>query len=1024
MNEDEIFADAIEISDDAERQAFIDNACAGNESMRSSLMQLLSLHDCDDGFLEESPIEEIGMDSFTRPGDVIGRYRLLEHIGEGGFGDVWKAEQSSPIKRDVALKLMKPGLDTLQVIKRFELERQTLGIMNHRNIAAVYDAGTTEIGRPYFVMELVEGKSIDQFCDDHRLNLRQRLKLFLQVCRAVQHAHQKGIVHRDIKPSNVLVQESEDGGEAKVIDFGIAKATQEPSSDKLTLTNPGQLVGTPEYMSPEQLMGQADIDTRADVYGLGGVLYKLLTGVPPVDLASHKESGWEEIFRAVREVEAIRPSSRISSLDNPEEVASFRSTDLSALRRGLRDDLDWVVGKTLAKERARRYESVGELAHDIERYLAHLPVEAGPPSFIYQSRKFIRRNLIAVAAGLMITVSVLATAVATTTGMIRIAKEQEKTFEQWQRAETEMTNALLAKQEAEDQRKRALDEADKALQFAEMLEDLIEAAGPGQSTASLTLRDQLGSFAEALPTGLKDYPKMEARLQRTIGKLFLALHKYKEAGPHLKRALELCVQQYGDENMLTMQSRVEWASWLHFRSRIKESDSQLSMALPWLRKQGPTKVLLDALDLLSRVRAAQGDRPERSMLLNEAIEVAGIVLGESHPQSIILQARYGTRVEGRRNILAADQATIEALEKITRLHPDRELDIAAVKLIRCQVLMRKRQIKDAESLFREVIEVNQRVIGGDSLYGVAALTGLARSLRMQGRHEEAIEAAYEAVAKADSGETEVDSKRLTAYELLASLIQDEQPEQALQLRVDALAAHRRMAPDHVDLAPQMRQLGFRLRQFERHDESIDLYRDAIDIQLADKRDSTYLLQCLYELGDLHMELENWEQAVNCFDEAKQHSRYHSPIVQLDYARALIEAGHVDRVEQMLDSPDNTSKPITLAIEARLAMADGHLNEAKGKIRECLNRLKRERNAGRLWFRVMILKCDCMLARKSYETAEEELRQLQQESTRRGYFRTDRRRVMLRLVTLYEKLGDETQLTHWQSMLQSQLAQTM
>src|SRR6185295_7830511 len=322
-----------------------------------------------------------------------GRYKLLEQIGEGGMGTVWAAEQTEPVKRRVALKLIKLGMDSRQVLSRFEAERQALALMDHPNIAKVYDGGMTAEGRPYFVMEYVKGVPITEYCDNARLPIGQRLKLFVAVCQAVQHAHQKGVIHRDLKPSNILVCLYDGQPVPKVIDFGLAKAISQPLTDHTLYTAHGLMVGTPLYMSPEQAeLNNLDVDTRSDIYSLGVLLYELLTGSTPLEKQQFKDAAFQEILRLIKEVEPQRPSLKLSTSASLPAIAAQRSLEPAQLSRAVKGDLDWIVMKALEKERSRRYETANALARDIDRSLSDEPVEACPPSAAYRLKKVIRRN--------------------------------------------------------------------------------------------------------------------------------------------------------------------------------------------------------------------------------------------------------------------------------------------------------------------------------------------------------------------------------------------------------------------------------------------------------------------------------------------------------------------------------------------------------------------------------------------------------------------------------------------------------
>jgi serine/threonine protein kinase/tetratricopeptide (TPR) repeat protein len=413
MYEQSIFIEALEKENPDERAAFLDRVCAGDAALRQRLDRLLQRHQQADDFME-GPLADFGVavDESTageRPSTVIGPYKLLQQIGEGGMGVVWMAEQQQPVRRKVALKIIKPGLDSRQVSARFEAERQALALMDHHNIAKVLDAGTTESGRPFFVMELIHGVPITQYCDDNQLTPRERLELFVPVCQAIQHAHQKGVIHRDIKPSNVLVTHYDGKPVPKIIDFGVAKAIEQRLTEQTLFTQYGTIIGTFEYMSPEQAeMSALGVDTRSDIYSLGVLLYELLTGTPPLERQRLRDASYPEIVRLIREEEPLRPSTLLSSSKSLPAVAAARKTEPAKLARLFRGELDWIVMKALEKDRNRRYESASSMAADVERYLRGESVLACPPSTGYRLRKFARRNKVElVIAGLVLFFLVL-----------------------------------------------------------------------------------------------------------------------------------------------------------------------------------------------------------------------------------------------------------------------------------------------------------------------------------------------------------------------------------------------------------------------------------------------------------------------------------------------------------------------------------------------------------------------------------------------------------------------------------------
>ncbi len=396
MSEEEIFYQARALRDLEERAAYLQQACGGDAALRASVEALLQADVGATGFMERTApdVDAIpGVPIGERPGTVVGPYKLIEQIGEGGMGTVWMAQQTEPVKRLVAVKLIKAGMDSKQVIARFEAERQALALMDHPNIARVLDAGTTGAGRPYFVMDLVKGVPITRYCDEHHLTPRQRLELFIPVCQAVQHAHQKGIIHRDLKPSNVLVALYDGKPVPKVIDFGVAKAAGQSLTDKTLVTGFGNIVGTLEYMSPEQAeINQLDIDTRSDIYSLGVLLYELLAGSPPFTRKDLDRAGMLEMLRVIREQEPSKPSTKLSTAEGLPTLAANRGTEPAKLAKLVRGELDWIVMKALEKNRNRRYETANGFAMDVQRYLADEPVQACPPSAGYRLRKFARRN--------------------------------------------------------------------------------------------------------------------------------------------------------------------------------------------------------------------------------------------------------------------------------------------------------------------------------------------------------------------------------------------------------------------------------------------------------------------------------------------------------------------------------------------------------------------------------------------------------------------------------------------------------
>ena len=445
--EESIFEQAIQLENAHECATFLDQAFANQPALRQKIESLLKAYS--KGAFLDSPVfgvnETVDMPRIQeRPGSQIGRYKLLEQIGEGGMGIVYMAEQTEPVRRRVALKVVKPGMDTLQVVARFEAERQAISLMDHPNIARVHDGGSTETGRPFFVMELVRGMPITEYCDQVQLAPRRRMELFISVCQAVAHAHQKGIIHRDLKPSNILVTLHDGVPVPKVIDFGIAKAISAKLTEKTLFTGFGQILGTPLYMSPEQAeISGLDVDTRSDVYSLGVLLYELLTGQTPFDKDKLSKAGFDEMRRIILEDEPLRPSQRLSTVNALalSTLSLQRGIDERRLGQLLRGELDWIVMKALEKDRNRRYESVRAFAADVERYLKDEPVQACPPTLGYRFGKFVRRNRVAMVTAGLVSAALVLGIVLSLWQAVRAVRAEQLALQRLQQVSTEKQRA-------------------------------------------------------------------------------------------------------------------------------------------------------------------------------------------------------------------------------------------------------------------------------------------------------------------------------------------------------------------------------------------------------------------------------------------------------------------------------------------------------------------------------------------------------------------------------------------------------
>ena len=587
------------------------------------------------------------------PGTLIGPYKLLEQIGEGGMGVVYMAEQQRPVRRRVALKIIKLGMDTKQVVARFEAERQAVAMMDHPNIARVFDAGATDSGRPYFVMELVRGIPITEFCDQNKLPVQARLGLFIQVCQAIQHAHQKGIIHRDIKPTNVLITRHDDQPVVKVIDFGIAKATQSRLTEKTLFTEFHQLIGTPTYMSPEQAgMSDLDIDTRSDIYSLGVLLYELLTGSPPFDIKALLKAGYSEIQRIIRDVEPPWPSTRLSTMGSMlPSVATLRHIEPNRLTKLVRGDLDWIVMKALEKDRLRRYDTAGSLSADVERHLSGEAVLAAPPTVRYRARKFVLRNKGAVLAGTFVASSLLL-------GIVGFA---------WQahRASVERDLAV-ASGEAQKAERRKSDLINQFLQRSLQSADPSQGGNQDMKVSVLMLK-----AVKDLDSGIfKEQPDVEAGLRLTIADILYSNGHAGDALPLAQKAFEIYRQTNSGDSPEIARSLDTVALALH----DVEPDAAVREVLIWQ----------EALALHS---------PE----IVRNLGLGDLALHDVEHDTAILEVLIGQ----------------EALAMRRRLYPAGHRDVAKSLTDVATTLRSMSLSEQAEPLLREALEMDRRLSHGD-----------------------------------------------------------------------------------------------------------------------------------------------------------------------------------------------------------------------------------------------------------------------------------------------------------------------
>jgi serine/threonine protein kinase/tetratricopeptide (TPR) repeat protein len=703
------------------------------------------------------------------PPDFIGAYRILERIGAGGMGEVYLAEQTHPIRREVALKIIRQGMDSRDVVARFEAERQALALMNHPRIARVFDAGTTPQGQPFFAMEYVSGLPITEYCDRNRLGIRERLELFIQVCDGVQHAHQKAIIHRDLKPSNILVTTGPPP-EPKIIDFGIAKATAQPLTEQTMFTAVGQIIGTPDYMSPEQAeITTEDIDTRADIYSLGVVLYELLVGARPFSAYEFRAAGLEGMLRHIREVEPPRPSARVATIiadaqSDAARAALQRGTEMMRLRGALRGDLDWITMKALEKDRARRYESASAFAADIRRYLDHEAVLASPPSATYRLQKMARRHRAAFIA-LGVIAAVLAGATVVSTSLFLRAQRESA---------------------------RARNEAARAAQTASFMTSMLEGAGPSAAMGRDTkmLREILDRTNERVGTELADQPEVEAQMRGVLSDTYLDIGELEISEKQAVRAADLLKAArgerdsttlaamarlgvvavrngrfgeaeslllrvnseqralLGDEHRDVLLSRNALAESYAYEMRSAETESLGRINVPLMRRVLGDNNLetQQAMYNLAVAYADLGKYAESESIYTSLLAVTEHALGPDHPNTLSAKMNYGwmCRLAGRNEDAA--RLTSEALDGMRRVmgneHPETLVAINNLAVI----YKTMGRLDEAEPLYIENVETSKRVMGAEHPETVASMVNLASLYVARERWRDAEELADQAIA--------------------------------------------------------------------------------------------------------------------------------------------------------------------------------------------------------------------------------------------------------------------------------------
>jgi serine/threonine protein kinase/tetratricopeptide (TPR) repeat protein len=979
-SERSIFLEAIAKGSPAERAAYLDQACGCDQRLRAEVEALLAAHDRLGSIHPTPPGSGVvtaldGPSVRERAGTVIGPYKLLQQLGEGGMGVVFLAEQTQPVQRTVAVKIIKPGMDSRQVIARFEAERQALALMDHPNIAKVLDAGTTDSGLPYFVMELVKAVPITSYCDTHHLTLRERLDLFVPVCQAVQHAHQKGIIHRDVKPSNVLIARYDGKPVPKVIDFGVAKATGPRLTERTLFTEFGQVVGTLEYMSPEQAeLNQPDIDTRSDIYSLGVLLYELLTGTTPLERKWLDEAPILDVLRSIREEEPPKPSTRLSTLEELPRIAANRGLEPTKLSNLVRGELDWIAMKCLEKDRNRRYGTANGLAQDIERYLADEPVEACPPSPGYRLRKTLRRHrggvLTAVALlGLLVVGVVLSTwqAVLTT----RAEALATNRLHELEGAHQETTRALGTAKEAKAATELALRESEAARHQAEAVASLLESAFHGlyppiQQKGGPDLKSQLAARLDEAAAHLdKEYAGellTRARLRSALGVAKLGLGEASQAVALFEQSLREREEALGTDHPDTLTTRNNLAGAYQVAGRLTEALALYE--LTWkvrLAQLGPDhKDTLTTQNNLALTYQAAGRIAEALSLHEETLKRREAQLGPDHPHNLSTRNNlaWAYQAAGRlAEALRLHEETVKQFE--ARLGPDHSETLRSRNNL-AEMYRVSGRATEAVPLHEDILKRRVATLGPDHPDSLTSSNNLALGYYALGRTAEALTllAKNLKLREARLGPDHPDTL-MSRNNLGAAYVGTRQLDRALPVFEENLRLRQaKLGLDHPDtlqslanLAATYQGLGQSAKALPVIQETLRLYRAKLG------PDHPETLRSMHSLAVVYLDLGQQAKALPLFEEAlrlrgsKLGPDHPDTLTSLsDLAYALHAAGQRDQalplLEQALEGrrtklgPDH---PDTLQSLARLAAAyrdAGRPNRSEPLMRDLLERQRK------------------------------------------------------------------------------------
>jgi len=796
----ELFDAALERNPE-DRPDFLNQACGSEVSLRQEIESLLSAYARSNGLSRPGMLLPASQE--PQPAESIGPYRLVRKIGEGGMGQVWLAEQSEPIRRQVALKLIRTGAFDDALLHRFQAERQSLALMDHPAIAKVLDAGATPAGQPYFVMEYVPGEPITKYCDEHKLSIPARLELFVKVCEGVQHAHQKAVIHRDLKPANILVVEIDGKPAPRLIDFGLAKAVAElPIAGESLFTGVWGIADTPGYMSPEQAAG-SDIDTRTDVYSLGVVLYEILTGSIPFDAAKWRTQALEEVLRQLREQDPPRPSTRLA-MDGQlaSSAAPLRAIEPRQLSGQLRGDLDSITMKALEKDRARRYQTPSELAADVERHLHNEPVLARPASVAYRARKYVRRHRLAVAVGASLIVLLATFAVIEAVQLRRITRER-----------------------------------DRANRITDFMTGMFKVSDPGQARGNqVTAREILDKASSQIDAGLVSDPEQQSQMMMVMGLVYENLGLYDRAESLYSKAADNRLQRLGAENDDTLRSQASVGWILYRRGRLPDSESLLRHVVDVRTKRyGPrNRDTMIAMGYLGVVLLDEGHPAEAESLERRVLDYRRRTLGDTNPDTLAAMNHLALALMGEGKWPEAESLDREERAIFSRTDGnDSPHTLRAAENLGI-VLYREKRFAEAEALDRETLATKRRVLGPDHPETIRTMNTLAAVLTDEGKLEEAQSLAEQVVDARTRLLGPDHPLTLSAMSNLAEILTRRgNYARAEQLLTQAYATEVRvLGPNNPATALSTYNLAcLKLREGHRND-ALRLLRDSVDHGLA------------------------------------------------------------------------------------------------------------------------------------------------------------------------------------------------